>query len=194
MVRHDTFTIGRHLDVPPGRVFTAFADAAIRRRWFRLPGSAASYQHDFRVGGGETAHSTFTGLDAEPERLEYRSRYIDIAHAHRIVYGYEAVVDDELRWTSLVTVRLDAETGGTRLEWTEQVTFLRYTGDGSSDLAHLRGGSLLRLNGLDAALRSDTSVDNQRDTARTRAGRVGHQVAGWVAEHDDGSGPIRASA
>lgn len=154
MVRHDMFTIARHLEVPPGGVFAAFADTAIRRRWFRLPGSEASYEHDFRVGGGEMARSTFTGLDAAPERLEYRSRYIDIADGHRIVYGYEAVVDGELRWTSLVTVRLDAETDGSRLEWTEQVTFLRYTGDGSSDLAHLRGGSVLRLNGLDAALQS----------------------------------------
>lgn len=162
MVRHDTFTISRHLDVPPREVFTAFADTAIRRRWFRLPGSGASYEHDFRVGGGETARSIFTALDAAPERLEYQSRYIDIASTHRIVYGYEAVVDDELRWTSLVTVRLDAETGGTRLEWTEQVTFLRYTGDGNGDLAHLRGGSLLRLNGLDAALQSGRRHQQRR--------------------------------
>jgi uncharacterized protein YndB with AHSA1/START domain len=154
MVRHDTFTISRHLDVPPGEVFTAFAAAPIRRQWFRLPGSGASYEHNFRVGGGETARSTFTGLDTAPERLEYRSRYIDITGVHRIVYGYEAIVDGELRWTSLVTVRLDAETDGTCLEWTEQVTFLRYTGDGSGDLAHLRGASALRLNGLDAVLKS----------------------------------------
>ena len=158
MVRHDTFMISRHLDVPPGEVFTAFADTTIRRRWFRLPGSGASYEHDFRVGGGERARSTFTGLNTAPELLEHRSRYIDIADAHRIVYGYEAVVDGELRWTSLVTVQLDAETDGTRLEWTEQVTFLRYTGDGSADLAHLRGGSVLRLNGLDAALQIRTSA------------------------------------
>lgn len=154
MVRHDTFTITRHLDVPPGEVFMTFADTAIRRRWFRLPGSGASYEHDFRVGGGETARSTFTGMDTEPERLEYRSRYIDIANAHRIVYGYEAVVDGDLRWTSLVTVQLDAETNGTHLDWTEQVTFLRYEGDGSADLAHLRGASVLRLNGLEAALQT----------------------------------------
>ncbi|MEU7590936.1 SRPBCC domain-containing protein [Micromonospora sp. NPDC049230] len=152
MARHDTFSISRHLDVPPGEVFTAFADTAIRRRWFRLPGSEASYEHDFRVGGGETARSTYTGMDTAPEELEYRSRYIDIAGTHQLVYGYEAVVDGELRWTSLVTVQLDAETDGTRLEWIEQVAFLRYPGDGSSDLAHLRGASVLRLNGLEAAL------------------------------------------
>ncbi|GIF09267.1 SRPBCC domain-containing protein [Actinoplanes siamensis] len=158
MVRHDTFTISRHLGVPPGEVFTAFADTAIRRRWFRLPGRGASYEHDFRVGGGETGRSTFNGLDTPPERLEYRSWYIDIAGTHRIVYGYEAVVDGERRWTSLVTVRLDAEQDGTCLEWTEQATFLRYAGDGGADLAHLRGASVLRLNGLNAALRSATAT------------------------------------
>lgn len=153
MVRHDTFTISRHLDVPPGEVFAAFADTATWRRWFRLPGSAAVYEHDFRVGGGETARSTFTGLDTAPEHLEYRSRYLDIVATHRIVYGYESVINGELRWTSLVTVRFDAETDGTRLDWTEQVTFLRYSGAGATDLAHLRGGSALRLNGLEATLR-----------------------------------------
>jgi uncharacterized protein YndB with AHSA1/START domain len=181
MVRHDTFTISRHLDVPRGEVFTAFADAAIRRRWFRLPGSGASYEHDFRVGGGETARSTFTGLDMAPERLEYRSRYIDIAGTHRIVYGYEAVVDGELRWTSLVTVRLDAETDGSRLEWTEQVTFLRYTGDGSVDLAHLRGASVLRLNGLDAALQSATSAS--ATTLKIPVGSGGQSAQHNVSDH-----------
>jgi uncharacterized protein YndB with AHSA1/START domain len=152
MARHDTFTISRHLDAAPDEVFAAFADSATRRRWFRLPGSGTTYEHDFRVGGGETARSTFTGSEVEPERLEYRSRYLDIADTRRIVYGYEAIVNDELRWTSLVTVQLDAEAEGTRLLWTEQVTFVRYTHDGTVDLAHLRGGSTLRLNGLDAAL------------------------------------------
>ncbi|MEU1495569.1 SRPBCC domain-containing protein [Streptomyces sp. NPDC005776] len=170
MVRHDTFAISRHLEVPSDEVYLAFSDTAIRRRWFRLPGSGASYEHDFRVGGGETARSTFTGLDTAPELLENRSRYIDIAAEHRIVYGYEAIVDGELRWTSLVTVRLDAETGGTRLEWTEQVTFLRYTGDGSADLAHLRGASALRLNGLAAALKSGPSIRGGTEGRRAASG------------------------
>ncbi|KUL25681.1 SRPBCC family protein [Actinoplanes awajinensis] len=154
MTRHDTFTISRHFDRRPAEVFSAFADTGLRRRWFRLPGSGAAYDQDFRVGGGETAHSTFNGLDTAPETLEYRSRYFAIADAERIVYGYEAIVDGDLRWTSLVTVRFEAEADGTRLDWTEQVTFLRYEGDGSADLAHLRGGSTLRLNGLEPALRS----------------------------------------
>jgi uncharacterized protein YndB with AHSA1/START domain len=133
-------------------VFAAFADPAVRPRWFRLPGSGATSQHEFAVGGGETARATFKSLDAPPERLEYRSRYIDIVDGHRIVFVYESVVDDLLRWTSLTTVLFTGEGGGTRLDWTEQVAFLARTGDGSVDLPHLRGGTSLRLNGLAAAL------------------------------------------
>ncbi|MGW0434425.1 SRPBCC domain-containing protein [Micromonospora sp. NPDC003197] len=172
MVRHDTFTISRHLDAPPEQVFAAFADTSTRRRWFRLPGSGASYEHDFRVGSGEIARSTYTSQDAAPERLENRSRYLDITDGHRIVYGYAAIVNDELRWTSLVTVLVGAEQDGTHLDWTEQVTFLRYTGDGSTDLAHLRGASAQRLNGLDAALHP----------GRTNR----HQVAESVTLHGQG--------
>ncbi|MYV99634.1 SRPBCC domain-containing protein [Streptomyces sp. SID3343] len=153
-VRHDTFTVALRLSVSPAEVFRAFADSDLRRRWFKLPGSGATYEHDFRVGGGETAYSTFTTLDTPPQRLKYWSRYIDIAPDARIVYVYESHVDDMLRWTSLATVELRAEPGGTELAWTEQVAFVAPTGDGSDDLRHVRGGTRLRLNGLVAALAS----------------------------------------
>lgn len=151
-VRHDTFTISRRLEAAPAAVFAAFADSDVRRRWFRLPGSGAVYRHEFRVGGGETAHSTFSVLGSAPERLEYRSRYVDIVPERRIVFVYESTVDDLLRWTSLATVLLADDSGSTLLTWTEQVAFLVRTGDGSADLPHLRGATSLRLNGLAAAL------------------------------------------
>lgn len=152
-VRHDTFVITRGLDAPPAAVFTAFADEHTRRRWFRLPGAGATYRHEFSVSGGEEAHSTFTSADNEPERLTYRSRYLDIVADLRIVFAYESIVDDIPRWASLVTVLIaDGSDGGSILTWTEQVAFLARTGDGSADLPHLRGGTALRLNGLAAAL------------------------------------------
>ena len=58
-----------------------------------------------------------------------------------------------LRWTSLVTVQLHGRSAKTQLDWTEQAAFLALTGDGGADVAHLRGGTRLRLNGLDAALK-----------------------------------------
>ncbi|MDN4614868.1 SRPBCC domain-containing protein [Leifsonia sp. F6_8S_P_1B] len=149
---HETFTVTSRLEAPPERVFAAFADDAVRRRWFRLPGRSPEYRHLFAVGGGEEAHSTFTHPDGSTESLRYRSRYLDIVPARRIVFGYESSVDDVLRWTSLVTVLLAPDGDGTTLDWIEQVAFLERTGDGSADLPHLRGGTILRLNGLPAAL------------------------------------------
>lgn len=155
-VRHDSFTIIRRFDAPSAAVFAAFADEEVRRRWFRLPGSGATYRHEFRVGRGEDPHSTFTVPDAAPERLQYRSRYVDIAAARRIVFAYESIVDDVPRGASLVTVLIadDGDGDGSVLTWIEQAAFLTRTGDGSADLPHLRGGTALRLNGLAAALQT----------------------------------------
>lgn len=153
-VRHDTFTIERRFDAASASVFAAFADEQTRRRWFRLPGSGATYQHEFRVGGGEDATSTFTIPDAASERLAYHSHYLDIAMDRRIVFSYTSTVNDAPRWTALVTVLFADDEAGCLLTWTEQVAFLTRAGDGSADFPHLRGGTTLRLNGLAAALQT----------------------------------------
>lgn len=132
-----------------------------------MPGSGATYEHDFRVGGGETARALFTTLDSPTEHLENESHYLELADDRRIVFAYRAVVDAAVRWASLVTVELgvadddDAAFAGgsspttmsTYLTWTEQVALLRASdGDGDVDLAHLRGGIQLRLNALELAV------------------------------------------
>ena len=151
-IRHETFVISHYLPASPHKAFQAFADTAMWRRWFKLPGSGASYDHDFRVGRGDTATSVFTSFDMPPESLRYRSRYIDIVPASRIVYTYESAVNDVLRWASLATIEFDAVRDGTQIRWTEQVVFVKLSGDGSRDLPHLRGATRLRLNGLLSAL------------------------------------------
>ncbi|MFD0374276.1 MULTISPECIES: SRPBCC domain-containing protein [Streptomyces] len=154
-VRHDGFTVELHSAAPPDAVFGAFADPAVRRRWFRMPGREVSYDHDFTVNGGENASSVFTVEGAAPERLAYASRYLDIVSGSRIVYTYTARVDGEVRWASLVTVELRPDADGTHLRWTEQAAFLTPSSRPEHDLPHLRGATRLRLNGLAAALRPD---------------------------------------
>lgn len=150
---HDTFRITRTYAADRSAVFAVFADDRLRRKWVRLPGTGATYDHDFRVGGGEDAHSTFALPGAPAETLRNRSRYLDIVPDSRIVFVYEAFVDGVTRWISLVTVTFaDASDGGTTMDWTEQAAFLVRTGDGSADLPHLRTGTALRLNGIPAAL------------------------------------------
>ncbi|MET9293609.1 SRPBCC domain-containing protein [Streptomyces sp. NPDC003077] len=155
-VVHGSFSLPVDFSVSPAQVFAAFAEPALRTRWFRLPGSSKTAQHqlDFRVGGGELARNVFISLGIE-EHLEYRSRFIDIVPDKRIVFSYETHVDGLRRWVSLVTIELSAQSPGARLDWTEQYAYLVLTGDGSQDVAHLRGSTQLLLNGLSRVVEPD---------------------------------------
>lgn len=155
---HGSFTVERDLAASPDRVYAAYADVAVRRRWFRMPGdpARASHELDFRVGGHEAAAGVFAPAGDAEERLEYRSTFLDLEAGARIVFGYSFTLDGVLRWASLVTIELSAlpAADGTRLRHTEQYVYLAYAGDGSQDIAHLKGSMNLQLNGLAAALGS----------------------------------------
>jgi uncharacterized protein YndB with AHSA1/START domain len=150
---HGSFALTLDLAAPPARVYAAYADPAQRRRWFRIPSTPehASHELDFRVGGHELARGLFAPAGAE-ENLEYRSAFWDIVPDERVVFSYAVTVNDIRRWVSLVTVELCPQEAGTHLRHTEQYAFLAWTGDGRHDVAHLKGGTRLQLNGLLAAL------------------------------------------
>ena len=155
---HGSFAVERDLAAPPSRVFAAYADVAVRRRWFRMPGSPADAHHslDFRVGGSEESRGVFAPLGelGPAERISYRSVFWDLVPGSRLVFGYEVLLNDVRRWVSLVTVELSSlDSGaGTRLRHSEQYVFLAYSGDGADDVAHLSGSTRLQLNGLAASL------------------------------------------
>ena len=155
-VLHGSFTVERDLPASPDRVFSAYADFAVRRRWFRMPGdpARASHELDFRVGGHEAASGVFAPTGAAEETLEYRAAFWDLEPGARIVFSYVVTVDGVRRWASLVTVELSALPAGdgTRLRHTEQYAYLAYAGDGAQDIAHLKGSMPLQLNALAAAL------------------------------------------
>jgi uncharacterized protein YndB with AHSA1/START domain len=157
-VLHGSFSVERDLAASPGRVFSAYADFSLRRRWFRMPGDPARGRHelDFRVGGHEAASGVFAPAGEAEEALEYRAAFWDLEPGARIVFSYSVTVDGVRRWASLVTVSLSAlplpSGDGTRLRHTEQYAYLAYDGDGTQDIAHLKGSMPLQLNGLAAAL------------------------------------------
>ena len=116
---HSTFTIERTYDRPPARVFAAWADPAMKGRWFGggTDDAPLDLDLDFRVGGRETNRS---------EPGAYEARYHDIVADERIVFSYDLSLGGSLVSVSLATVEFRAAGGGTgtQLTYTEHGAFL----------------------------------------------------------------------
>ncbi|WP_088288524.1 hypothetical protein [Kineosporia sp. A_224] len=134
-------------------VYAAVEQPEARHRWLRLPGRPEpTVDVELRPGATEILRSTLTVGD-RAETVERRTHVLEALQGERLVLSYQAVVDGVCRWVSLVTVVTGPSPGtGTTLGWTEQYAFLRVTGDGGDDVAHLRGGTRLMLTGLALAL------------------------------------------
>jgi uncharacterized protein YndB with AHSA1/START domain len=141
-VVHSTFTLDRTYDRPPARVFAAWADPALKGRWFGGGNdeTPVDLDVDFRVGGEEKVRGD----------EGYVARFHEIVPDERIVFTYDLTFGGPLVSVSLATVEFLA-TGdggtGTKLTYTEHGAFF----DGLDDPA-LRengtGGMLDELGGL----------------------------------------------
>jgi uncharacterized protein YndB with AHSA1/START domain len=121
-VTHATFSIGRTYDVPPERVFRAFADPAAKAKWFA--GSNAWQQDqrrmDFRVGGKEHLSG---GVKGKPPHI-FDAVYQDIVPNERIIYTYEMHIGETRISVSLATIEFKKAGKGTKMTFTEQGAFL----------------------------------------------------------------------
>ena len=149
MVVHGSFRLDVDVEAPLAQVYAAVEQPHLRGRWLRLPGRPEPSGP--AADGGEVLRSSLMIGDAV-ERLERRTHVAELRPEERVVLTYTAVVNDRIRWVSLVTVEFLAQAPGTHLTWTEQYAFLEMTGDGRDDVAHLRGGTALQLNGLAVSL------------------------------------------
>lgn len=118
-VTHDTFTVERRYPVTRSRLFGAWADAALKSRWFT--GTVDSdYRGEFTVGGAEST----SGAAPDGRALTYDGVYRDIVLDERIVLSYEMAVDGRRMSVSILTAEFSDEEGGARLRVTDQGTYL----------------------------------------------------------------------
>jgi len=143
---HATFVIERSYPVPVDAVWHALSDTDARGQWFGggPEFDAQESSHDFRVGG----HTIEDGQWHGGPRSRFSSTYTDIVELHRMVFTYDMWVDERHMSTSLTTIVLEPEDGGTRLTYTEQGVHL----DGLDSVAGREEGTGGLLDSLGAFL------------------------------------------
>ena len=148
-VTHDTFVIERTYPASPARVFAAWADPAIKSRWFGGPDEwgPSEFDLDFQIGGREISRGGPVGGPVHA----YDARYYDIVPNERIVYAYDMHIDATRISVSVATVELKPAGAGTRLIFTEQGAYL----DGHDTSAERKHGTGELLDALGAELRRE---------------------------------------
>ncbi len=117
-VTHARFSEERSYPVPPDHVFAAWSDPEAKGRWFA--GRDAQHSLDFRLNGRERVVSH----QDEGPVVTFESIYHDIVPGRRIVYSSTLSNNDHVATVSITTVEFFPDGAGTRLELTEQDTYL----------------------------------------------------------------------
>jgi uncharacterized protein YndB with AHSA1/START domain len=142
---HTDFVIEREFAAAPEDVFQAWADPQAKRRWSDCHAEhTTEYSLDFRPLGTETHQVVYP--DGRVQRVE--KVFFDIVAARRIVFAYDITVAARRLSVSLVTVELFAIQRGTRMIYTEQLTYL----DGHEDRTQRLRGTQESFDRLDAGL------------------------------------------
>jgi uncharacterized protein YndB with AHSA1/START domain len=139
-ITHASFTIIRHWNHAPTRVFDAFAKEDAKAKWFAGPPGCQLYDKsfDFREGGRET----LSGKHADGKVTTFDCVYRDIVaptatEAGRIIYSYVMHLNGTKISVSQAAVEIVPENGGTKLVLTEYGDYL----DGYDDAGSREHGT-----------------------------------------------------
>jgi uncharacterized protein YndB with AHSA1/START domain len=126
-VFHSTFALERSFAKSPERVFAAFSDESLKRRWFAdgEHHEIEEFHMDFKLGGAERLRYRFNeGTPFAGTVLVHQGSFVDIVPDHRIVSASSMAFGDTPISASLVTFEfLSGSGGGTDLVCTHQGAF-----------------------------------------------------------------------
>jgi uncharacterized protein YndB with AHSA1/START domain len=152
-VTHGSFTLLRHWQHAPERVFAAFSQEEQKAKWFAGPEGWKLYEKsfDFREGGRER----LKGRHANGMVSDFDCIYRDILapsanEPGRIIYSYVMHLDDKKISVSQATIQIQAEGKGCKLILTEYGDFL----DGFDDAGSREHGTNFLMDQLAKSLES----------------------------------------
>jgi len=135
---HGDFSINRVYDAAPADVYAAWSDVATKAKWFIGPEGWSQVERtlDLRVGGTEILHGRFAATGME---TLFTARYHLVEEGARLVYAYDMHLSGRHHSVSIASVEFIGDPEGTRLRFTEQVTFVDGTDGRDGTLSRKRG-------------------------------------------------------
>jgi uncharacterized protein YndB with AHSA1/START domain len=123
---HNTFVIERHFPQRVARVFSAFAQPALKRRWYAEGDHEIQEFHmDFRLGGSERFHYRFKeGHPIAGSEIANESIYQDIVEEKRIVMTSRMSLNGKPIVVMLATLEFVPAENGTDLILTHQGAYI----------------------------------------------------------------------